>query len=266
MKGVLLAGGNGTRLHPLTQITNKHLIAVYNKPMILYPLELLIKAGISDILIISGREHAGHFLEFLGSGKDFGVNLTYRVQDTAGGIAHALLLAENFSQGENMTVILCDNIFEQDFRKYVDNFKKGARIFLKNVPDAHRFGVAVVKSGLVEKIIEKPKNPPSQLAVTGIYQYDSQVFNIIKNLKPSRRGELEITDVNNAYIKKDELRAETIKGFWSDAGTFDSLARTIKWATTERERRPSVNEGSTESSRINVRSTKAQQSLRTKKK
>lgn len=234
MRGILLAGGNGTRLRPLTHITNKHLIAVYDKPMILYPLNLLIDAGIKDILIISGREHAGHFLEFLGSGKDFGVNLTYRVQDTAGGIAHALLLAENFSQGENITVILCDNIFEQGFKKHVVSFKSGARVFLKNVPDAHRFGVAVVKNGKVQKIIEKPKVPPSQLAVTGIYQYDSRVFDIIRKLKPSGRGELEITDVNNAYIRTGELQAEVIKGFWSDVGTHASLARTIKWVANKK--------------------------------
>lgn len=234
MKGILLAGGKGTRLHPLTRITNKHLIAVYDKPMIMYPLELLTKSGIKDILIISGREHAGHFLEFLGSGADLGINLTYRVQDQAGGIAHALLLAENFAKDDDMTVILCDNIFEQDFKKYVGNFKSGARIFLKSVPDAQRFGVAVVKNGIVEKIIEKPKNPPSQLAVTGIYQYDHRVFDIIKKLKPSARGEYEITDVNNAYIKTRELQAEIIKGYWSDVGTHASLARTIKWVANKK--------------------------------
>lgn len=230
MKGIILAGGAGSRLRPLTDITNKHLIAVYDRPMILYPLERLVEAGIRNILIVSGRDHVGHFLEYMGSGRDFGVNFTYKVQDTAGGIAHALLMAEDFVGDDNMSVILCDNIFEQNFKKYVDNFKGGARIFLKKVSDPQRFGVAVVKNGLVKKIIEKPKNPPSQLAVTGFYQYDSQVFDIIKKLKPSARGELEITDVNNAYIRSGQMRAEIIKGFWSDAGTHDSLARTIKWA------------------------------------
>ena len=229
-----MAGGTGTRLRPLTNITNKHLIAVYDRPMISYPLELLSRAGIKDILIVSGREHAGHFLEFLGSGKDLGVNFTYKVQDTASGIAHALLAARDFVDNDNMTVILCDNIFEQNFKKYIDNFKSGARIFLKKVPDAKRFGVAVVQKGLVKKIIEKPKNPPSQMAVTGLYQYDSKVFDIIKKLKPSARGELEITDVNNAYIQMGQMRAETISGFWSDAGTYDSLARTIRWAMSRK--------------------------------
>ena len=230
MKGVLLAGGMGTRLRPLTHITNKHLVAVYNKPMILYPLESLVKAGIKDILIISGREHAGHFIEFLGSGADFGVNLSYKVQDTAGGIAHALLLAEDFSKNEPITVILGDNIFQQKFDKYVANFREGAKIFLKKVPDPQRFGVAVVKLKKVIKITEKPKRPLSDLAVTGIYQYDNKVFDIIKTLKPSARGEMEITDVNNHYIKKGQMGAEIVKGFWSDAGTFDSLVRSINWA------------------------------------
>ena len=231
MKGVLLAGGLGTRLKPLTDITNKHLITVYNKPMILYPLNILIEAGVKDILIILGREHADHFLGFLGSGTSFGVNLTFRVQDSAGGIAHALLMAEDFINGDSMTVVLCDNIFEQSFKKYVKNFKGGARIFLKGVDDPQRFGVAVTKGKMVMKILEKPKRPPTNLAVTGIYQYDNDVFKIIRTLKPSARGELEITDVNNSYIKSGKMQAEIVRGFWSDAGTFDSLARTIRWAT-----------------------------------
>lgn len=231
MKGILLAGGLGTRLKPLTDITNKHLITVYNKPMIMYPLELLIGAGIKEIIIILGREYAGQFLTFLGSGAERGAKITFRVQDKPGGIAHALLMAEDFVGDSGMTVVLCDNIFEQDFKKDVTSFKSGARIFLKKVPDPERFGVATVKKGRVTKIVEKPKNPETNLAVTGIYQYDAQVFKIIKQLKPSARGELEITDVNNWYIKKGQMQAEVIKGFWSDAGTFDSLARTIRWIT-----------------------------------
>ncbi len=234
MKGIILAGGMGTRLMPLTKITNKHLIAIYDKPMILYPLEMMANSGIKDILIVSGREHAGHFLEFLGSGKDFGVNLTYRVQDIAGGIAHALLLAEDFVGKDTMSVILCDNIFEQNFSKHINNFKNGARIFLKKVPDPQRFGVASIKNGIVQDIVEKPKKPKTQLAVTGFYQYDNRVFDIIKKLKPSSRGELEITDVNNAYIKMKEMGAEIIKGFWSDAGTHDSLGRTVRWVMNKK--------------------------------
>lgn len=236
MKGILLAGGLGTRLKPLTNITNKHLITVYNKPMIMYPLELLIKAGIKDIMLILGREHADHFLSFLGSGADFGIKLTFRVQDKAGGIAHALLLAEEFVNKENMIVVLCDNIFEQDFGKYVSNFKSGARIFLKKVPDPERFGVATVENGQVVKIVEKPKKPETKLAVTGLYQYDTEVFDYIRSLKPSARGELEISDVNNVYIQKNQMQAEVIKGFWSDAGTFDSLAKTIRWVTKKKRR------------------------------
>jgi glucose-1-phosphate thymidylyltransferase len=230
MKGVILAGGMGTRLKPLTNITNKHLIAVYDEPMIMYPLRTLIRSGIRDILIVSGREHAGHFIEFLGSGKDHGVHLTYKVQEEAGGIAQALLLAEHFADGSPVTVILGDNIFENAFPATVRSFRKGARIFLKKVPDPQRFGVAVLNGKNVSKIIEKPKEPPTDYAVTGIYQYDANVFRIIKRMKPSARGELEITDVNNAYVKNGGLKAELVRGFWSDAGTFESLARTINWA------------------------------------
>ncbi|HEY4506573.1 MAG TPA: sugar phosphate nucleotidyltransferase [Candidatus Paceibacterota bacterium] len=234
MKGIILAGGLGTRLRPLTLVTNKHLIALYDKPMILYPLETLKQAGINDILIVSGREHAGHFLEFLGSGADYGVKLTYKVQDQAGGIAHALLLAEDFADRQAITVILSDNIYEDNFRTMVHNFKKGARIFLKKVEDPERFGVPELKGKTVTKIIEKPTNPPTPYAVTGLYQYDSDVFKIIKKLKPSGRGELEITDVNNAYIRKGNMKAEFVNGFWSDAGTFESLARTTLWIMNKR--------------------------------
>lgn len=228
-KGIILAGGKGTRLQPLTLVTNKHLIALYDKPMILYPMETLKKGGIRDILIVSGREHAGHFLEFLGSGKDYGVNLTYRVQDKAGGIAQALALAEDFANNSPVTVILSDNIFEDNFARHIKTFRNGAKIFLKKVPDPYRFGVPVLEGKSVKKIIEKPAEPPTPYAVTGLYQYDSKVFRIIKKLKPSARGELEITDVNNAYIRLSQMKAEFVRGFWSDAGTFESLARTTWW-------------------------------------
>lgn len=230
MKGVILAGGKGTRLLPLTKITNKHLLPIFNKAMIEYPLKTLLDAGITDILVVSGREHAGDFIEYLGSGSDHGANFTYKVQVKAGGIAHALLLAEDFVDGNPMTVILGDNIFEDNFSKKLSNFKGGAKVFLKEVPDPERFGVATLKGNKVVKIIEKPIKPESNLVTTGLYQFDSDVFKIIKKLKPSARGELELTDVNNAYIKKGNMKAEFVEGFWSDAGTFDSMVRSINWA------------------------------------
>ncbi|MCB9358698.1 NTP transferase domain-containing protein [Candidatus Woesearchaeota archaeon] len=222
MKGVILAGGNGTRLSPCTKVTNKHLLPVYNKPMIYYPLQTLIDMGIKDILIVSGPGHAGHFVNLLGSGKEFGIKISYEVQDNAGGIAQALSLAEDFADNENISVILGDNIFEDRFQ--VDNFKDGALIFLKEVEDANRFGVATLdQNNKVISIEEKPKRPSTDYAVTGLYIYDSDVFDIIRTLKPSARGELEITDVNNSYIKNKKMRAEIIQGYWSDAGTFESL-------------------------------------------
>jgi len=243
-KGIILAGGKGTRLLPLTKITNKHLLPIFNRAMIEYPLQTLLKAGIKEILIISGREHAGDFVEYLGSGKDYGANFTFKVQDEAGGIAQALLLAEDFADGKPITVILGDNIFENNLSRTVRTFRSGARIFLKKVSDPERFGVAVLEGkppttlGLpkvvggkqVTKILEKPEKSPSPYAVTGLYQYDKDVFKIIRRLKPSARGELEITDVNNAYIKCGGMKAEFIRGFWSDAGMFDSLARATLWA------------------------------------
>ncbi len=230
MKGILLAGGRGTRLLPLTKITNKHLLPIFDKAMIEYPLKTLLSAGIKDILIISGREHAGDFIEYLGSGSDHGANFTYRVQVQAGGIAHALALAEDFVGKDSMTVILGDNIFEENFKNKLKNFRKGAKVFLKKVPDPHRFGVATLKGKTVTKIVEKPKEPESDFVTTGLYQYDSDVFKIIKRLKPSWRGELELTDVNNAYIKRGAMKAEIVDGFWSDAGTFDSMVKSIDWA------------------------------------
>ena len=224
MKGAILAGGTGSRLMPLTKVTNKHLLPVYNKPMIYYPLQTLMDMGIKEILIVSGPGHAGHFVNLLGSGRKFGVNFSYEIQDEAGGIAQALSLAEDFADKEPICVILGDNVFEDKID--ISDFKEGARIYLKKVQDATRFGVAEInKKGKVLSIEEKPKNPKSNLAVTGLYIYDNEVFEIIKTLKPSARGELEITDVNNAYIKKGKMDAKILEGFWSDAGTFESLFR-----------------------------------------
>lgn len=225
MKGVILAGGTGSRLHPLTKVTNKHLLPVYDKPMIYYPIETLINAGIKDIMIVSGKGHAGHFLELLGSGVDCGVHFTYEIQDKAGGIAQALSLAEDFVDGDNVTVILGDNIFQDNVKEDVKSFKNGAKIFLKEVPDAHRFGVAELEGEKVIGIEEKPKVPKTNFAVTGLYIYDPEVFNYIKTLKPSGRGELEITDVNNYYINKGLMEYGVLEGYWSDAGTFESLLK-----------------------------------------
>lgn len=225
MKGVILAGGTGSRLLPLTKVTNKHLLPVYDKPMIFYPLEKLIEAGCQEIMVVSGRGHAGHFLELLGSGSSYGVRLTYEIQDGAGGIAEALGLARRWAADEPVAVILGDNIFEDSFREDIGSFSSGGKIFLKEVPDANRFGVAEVRGDRVVGVEEKPANPRSNLAVTGCYLYDSRVFEIITTLKPSGRGELEITDVNNAYIAMGEMQFKVLKGFWSDAGTFDSLIR-----------------------------------------
>ena len=229
MKGIILAGGTGSRLYPLTKVTNKHLLPVYDKPMIYYPLHTLLDAGITDIMIVSGRGHAGHFLELLGSGADFGARFTYEIQDEAGGIAQALALAEDFADDEDVAVILGDNIFQDNVTNAVQSFNSGARIFLKPVPDATRFGVAEVgvgkSSGQVLGIEEKPAVPKSDFAVTGLYIYDNGVFEIIRTLKPSGRGELEITDVNNEYIRRGEMGYSVLDGGWSDAGTFESLLR-----------------------------------------
>ena len=227
MKGIILAGGTGSRLYPLTKVTNKHLLPVYDKPMIYYPLQTLLSAGITDIMIVSGRGHAGHFLELLGSGADFGARFTYEIQDEAGGIAQALALTEDFADDDNVTVILGDNIFQDNVRDAVQSFKSGATIFLKPVSDAARFGVAEVDEnrGQVLGIEEKPDVPKSDLAVTGLYIYDNDVFDVIKILKPSWRGELEITDVNNEYIRQDAMGYSVLDGDWSDAGTFKSLLR-----------------------------------------
>jgi glucose-1-phosphate thymidylyltransferase len=226
IRGVILAGGLGTRLHPLTKITNKHLLPVYDKPMILYPLETLMRSGITDILIVTGREHASHFMNFLGSGEERGASISYAIQDqNNGGIADALKYAEEFSSGGSIAVILGDNIFEQHFKKEVAAFITGATMFFKQVKDPSRFGVPVFdKSGTrIVRIEEKPKEPKSTYAQAGFYIYDAKIFADIRRLKPSGRGELEITDVNNRYLQRGELSFSFVKGFWSDAGTFESL-------------------------------------------
>ena len=228
IRGVVLAGGKGSRLRPLTKVTNKHLLPVGKKPMIYYPIEKLLGCGIEEILIVTGVEHMGDVVTLLGSGKEFKCRFTYKVQDEAGGIAQALALAENFARCEPMAVILGDNIFESDLKRHCDEFRKqknGARILLKEVSDPNRFGVATVKDHKVLEIEEKPAKPKSNLAVTGIYFYDNDVFDIIRKLKPSNRGELEISDVNNAYIEKGLLEYDILDGWWSDAGTFDSLVK-----------------------------------------
>ncbi|MFA5554217.1 MAG: sugar phosphate nucleotidyltransferase [Phycisphaerae bacterium] len=228
LKGVVLAGGTGSRLKPLTKVTNKHLLPVGRKPMIYYPIEKLLSAAITEILIVTGVEHMGDVVNLLGSGADFGCRFTYKVQDQAGGIAQALSLAENFAGTDGVAVILGDNIFEFSLKKYAENFNvqgKGARLLLKEVPDPQRFGVAEISGDNVVGIEEKPKKPKSNYAVTGIYFYDNTVFEIIKTLKPSGRGEYEITDVNNVYITKRQLNYDILDGWWSDAGTFESLTK-----------------------------------------
>lgn len=233
MKGVVLAGGLGTRLYPLTKVTNKHLLPVYDKPMVLYPLETLKRSGVTDIMIVCGREHAGHFMQFLGSGKEFGVQLSYALQDVNnGGIADALSYAETFAEDRPVAVILEDNIFENDFKKVVREFKGGATVFLKKVKDPERFGVPVFSKDrkMIVRIEEKPKRPKSSYAQTGFYVFDANVFSIIKTIKPSARKELEITDVINQYIQKGMLRFEFIEKKWLDAGTFESLLKAATFA------------------------------------
>lgn len=230
MKGIILAGGTGSRLHPLTKVTNKHLLPVYNKPMIYYPIETLMKIGIKDIIIVTGREHAGNFLNLLGSGVEFGAHFYYVLQDGAGGIAQALSLTEGIAGNESVVVILGDNIILDDVSQQVKDFKTGAIIFLKEVHDPGRFGVPVFgKTGKkLLKIEEKPNKPQSEYAVTGLYVYDYTVFDRIKKLKPSARGELEITDLNNLYLKDEKLNYAVLKGPWLDAGTFESLFESSK--------------------------------------
>ncbi len=228
LRGIVLAGGTGSRLMPLTKVTNKHLLPIGQKPMIYYPIEKLTAIGIEEILIVTGVEHMGGVVSLLGSGKDFGCRFTYKVQDQAGGIAQALALAENFAGGQPLTVILGDNIFQANLKSYADKFiaqKTGARILLKQVASPQRFGVAELSDGKVLGIEEKPEKPKSDYAVTGIYFYDDSVFDVIRMLKPSARGELEITHVNESYISRGRLAYDIIDGWWTDAGTFESLNR-----------------------------------------
>lgn len=238
MKGVVLAGGLGSRLSPMTKITNKHLLPIYDRPMVYYPLQVLVDAGIEDIMIVTGGSHAGDFLRLLGNGKEFGLkDLYYTYQEGEGGIADALKLAEHFAEGESITVILGDNIIEKGIGDMVRSFEEqpgGARILLKEVHDPERFGVPIFDGDNIVRIEEKPKNPKSSYAVTGIYIYDAEVFEIAKSLKPSGRGELEITDVNNHYIKKGSLKYSILEGWWTDAGTFESLYRATQLVASKK--------------------------------
>jgi glucose-1-phosphate thymidylyltransferase len=229
MKGVVLAGGTGSRLFPLTKITNKHLLPIYDRPMIYYPIQTLVDAGIRDIMIVTGGRNSGDFLRLLANGKEFGLkHINYTYQEGEGGIADALGLCEHFADGQKICVVLGDNIIESDIRGAADKFRaqeSGAHILLKEVHDAERFGVAEVAGGKVIGIEEKPKRPKSNFAVTGIYMYDATVFDKIRTLVPSHRGELEITDVNNAYIAEGNMTFSYLQGWWTDAGTFESLLR-----------------------------------------
>ena len=236
LRGIVLAGGTGSRLMPLTKVTNKHLLPVGQKPMIFYPIEKLTAAGIDEVLIVTGVEHMGDVVSLLGSGKDFNCRFTYKVQDEAGGIAQALALAGNFAQGQPVAVILGDNIFQASLTSYAEKFiaqGEGARILIREVSDPHRFGVAELADGKIIGIEEKPQEPKSNYAVTGIYFFDGCVFDIIRTLKPSARGELEITHVNDIYIEKGQLDYDILEGWWTDAGTFESLGRAAELVKNE---------------------------------
>jgi len=238
MKGVVLAGGTGSRLFPLTKITNKHLLPIYDKPMIFYPIQTLVDAGIREILLVTGGRNSGDFLRLLANGREFGLkHIDYTYQEGEGGIADALGLAEHFADGDKICVILGDNIIQGTIREAVEDFKKqenGAKILLKEVTDAERFGVAELRDGHIVGIEEKPKKPKSNYAVTGIYMYDGTVFEKVRELVPSGRGELEITDVNNAYIREGSMTYAYLEGWWTDAGTFDSLLRAANLVATSR--------------------------------
>lgn len=239
MKGIILAGGTGSRLFPLTKITNKHLLPVGRYPMIYHPIFKLVECGIQDILIVTGVEHMGDVVRLLGSGKEFNAHFTYRVQDQPGGIAQALELAREFVQNEKMVVLLGDNVFEDVLTPYVEEFKEqgeGAKILLKEVHHPERFGVAEVRGDRILSIEEKPIRPKSSLCVTGIYMYDTKVFEYIKGLTPSNRDEYEITDVNNYYIKNHKITFNILNGWWTDAGTIDSLSRANQYALNERKK------------------------------
>jgi len=226
VKGIILAGGKGTRLNPLTEITNKHLLPIGKEPMIWHPVKQLVGSGINEILIITSTHHMGDVVNSLGSGLRFGCEFTYRVQEEAGGIAHALALAEQFAQGHRIVVMLGDNIFEYSINPHIQDFKQqasGARVLLKEVGEPERFGIAALDEKQIISIEEKPSQPKSSYAVVGCYMYDNQVFDLIREIKPSQRGELEITAVNNLYIKKGQLQHSIVQGRWTDAGTFESL-------------------------------------------
>jgi glucose-1-phosphate thymidylyltransferase len=228
LRGVVLAGGTGSRLFPLTKVTNKHLLPVGREPMIFHPVRKLVEAGIKEILIVTGTDHMGDVVGLLGSGREFGCEFTYRVQDEAGGIAQALGLARRFGRGGRLAVILGDNIFQSSIAGFADAYRRqerGAKVLLQDVDDPGRYGVAVTEGDRIVRIVEKPKVPPTRLAVTGIYFYDESVYDIIAKLKPSGRGELEITDVNNAFIALGQLTFDVLPGWWTDAGTFESLRR-----------------------------------------
>jgi glucose-1-phosphate thymidylyltransferase len=226
MKGIVLAGGSGTRLRPLTKVTSKQLLPVYNKPMVLYPLETLLRAGIKDILFIVAPDHAGDFLQLLGSGKEYGANFTYEIQDKPEGLAQAFIIGADFIDDENVAMILGDNIFEDDFSKTIRNFQSGGHIFAKEVPDPERFGVVKFNDKMqAEVIAEKPQQYISNFAITGLYIYDNRVVEVARSLKPSTRGELEITDLHNWYLQQGGLKVDMVKGEWIDAGTFESLHR-----------------------------------------
>jgi glucose-1-phosphate thymidylyltransferase len=243
LKGVVLAGGTGSRLFPLTKVTNKHLLPVFDKPMIYYPIQTLVDAGMTEILLVTGGKNAGDFLRLLGNGKEFGLkHMNYTYQEREGGIAEALGLAEHFADGQPLCVMLGDNLIEYNIRQAAESFKtqrKGAKVILKKVPDAYRFGVAEIRGNQVLRIEEKPKTPKSDYAVIGIYFYDSSVFEKIRRLKPSGRGELEITDVNNFYIEERSLTYEILEGWWTDAGTFESLLRANNFVAQTGANKPS---------------------------
>ena len=241
MKGVVLAGGLGKRLGALTRITNKHLLPIYDRPMIYYPIQTLVEAGITDILIVTGGNNAGEFLRLLGNGAEFGLkHLDYTYQRGEGGIAEALGLAKHFAKGEPLVVMLGDNLVERSIRPYVERFRtqgQGARILLKAVEDPERFGVAELSGDRIVRIVEKPKRPKSRYAVTGVYMFDGRVFDIIKTLKPSARGELEISDVNNAYIARGQMRYDILQGWWTDAGLPETLYRAATLVRQQRLKR-----------------------------
>lgn len=231
MKGIILSGGKGTRLYPLTKITSKQLLPIYDKPMVFYPLQTLLKSGIKEILFIIAPDHAGDYLKLLGSGKEFGAKFTYEIQDKPEGLAQAFIIGADFIGDDSVAMILGDNIFEHDFSKAIKNFKSGGHVFAKKVSDPDRFGVVKFdKDGKAIKIAEKPKKFLSEYAITGLYLFDKRVLEVAKALKPSARGELEITDIHNWYLKQGELKAEVIQGEWFDAGMFDSLLKASNWA------------------------------------